>query len=238
MFMENGRNFKEKIPEAIGITLLLGFYFAFFIFVRGRIPDAEILLTAIKELYEAYGYYLVFFGAILEGTFLIGLYVPGSATILLGASLSKTGVVQYPIILVLATLGLLISYSINYLLGKYGWYHVLARLGLNKGIDIAKEKLEKNQAKTIFLGYFHPGSASFLSTAAGILKMPFKKFLVLSFLAQSLWAIFWGSLAYFLGLPMVEFLLKYFVFVLPAIIAIWMIRKFLMRQPFGSLKPK
>lgn len=210
------------------IALLLIFYFTLFLFIRGRIPDAETLLDFIKELYKTYGYYLVFFGALLEGMFLIGLYVPGSTTVLLGASLSKTGVVQYPIVLILATSGLLIAYAINYLLGKYGWHHVLARLGLNKGIDIAKDKLEKHQTKTIFLGYFHPGSASFLSTAAGILKIPFKKFLILSFFAQSLWAILWGSLAYFFGLTMVEFLLKYFVFVLPTIIAIWMVRKFLL----------
>ena len=227
--MGNNRSFKDKIPETLGIALLFIFYLAFFIFVRGRIPDAETLLDFIKELYKTYGYYLVFFGALLEGMFLIGLYVPGSTTVLLGASLSKIGVVQYPVVLVLATLGLLISYSINYFLGKYGWHHVLARLGLNKGIDVAKDKLEKHQAKTIFLGYFHPGSASFLSTAAGILKIPFKKFLILSIFSQSLWAILWGSLAYFLGLPMVEFLLKYFVFVLPAVIVIWMVRKFLLR---------
>lgn len=219
-----------RIPEGLGITLLIGFYLAFFIFVRGRIPDAETLLDFIKDLYKTYGYYLIFFGALLEGMFLVGLYVPGSATVLLGASLSKTGVVQYPIVLVLATLGLLISYSINYLLGKYGWYHVLARLGLNKGLDIAKDKLEKHQTKTIFLGYFHPGSASFLSTAAGILKTPFKKFLILSFFAQFGWAIVWGSLAYFFGLPMVEFLLKYFVFVLPTIIVIWVVRKIIIKK--------
>ena len=214
----------------IGITLLLSFYVAFFLFVRGRIPDAETIVSFITDLYKTYGYYLVFFGALFEGMFLIGLYVPGSTTVLLGASLSKTGVVQYPIVLILATLGLLISYSINYFLGKYGWHHVLARLGLNKGLDIAKDKLEKHQAKTIFFGYFHPGSASFLSTAAGIIKIPFKKFLILSIFSQCLWAIVWGSLAYFFGLPMVEFLLKYFVFVLPTIIVIWMVRKIIIKR--------
>ena len=228
--MDKNKSFKEKIPETLGIALLLIFYFTFFLFVRGRIPDAETLLDFIKELYKTYGYYLVFFGALLEGTFLIGLYVPGSTTVLLGASLSKTGVVQYPVVLVLATSGLLIAYAINYLLGKYGWHHVLARLGLNKGIDVAKDRLEKHQEKTIFLGYFHPSSASFLSTAAGILKVPFKKFLILSIFSQSLWGILWGSLAYFFGLPMVEFFLKYFVFVLPTIVVIWVVRKIVIKN--------
>src|SRR3989344_5172598 len=228
--MDSNKRFKEKIPEALGIALLLIFYLTFFIFVRGKFPDAETTLLLVKDLYKTFGYYLVFFGALLEGMLLVGFYVPGSTTVLLGASLSKTGIVQFPIVLILGTFGLLISYSINYLLGRYGWHHILARLGLNKGIDIAKDKLEKHQTKTIFLGYIHPGSASFLSTAAGILKIPFKKFLILSLFAQSLWGILWGSLAYFIGLPMIEFVLKYFVFVLPTIIVIWMVRKIIIKK--------
>ena len=227
--MENKRGLREKTRELLGIALLLIFYLTFFIFVKGRLPDAETTLLFVEDLYGTFGYYLVFFGALLEGMLLVGFYVPGSTTVLLGASLSKTGIVQFPIVLILGTFGLLISYSINYLLGRYGWHHILARLGLNKGIDIAKDKLEKHQTKTIFLGYIHPGSASFLSTAAGIIKMPFKKFLILSFLAQFLWGIVWGSLAYFIGLPMIEFILRYFIFVLPIIIVIWVARRLFLR---------
>ena len=225
--MENNKNFKEKIPEILGIVLLLSFYFAFFIFVRGRIPDAETLLSAIKDLYGAYGYYLVFFGALLEATFLISLYMPGVAVVLLGAALSRDGVIQFPVALTLAILGFMIGYTINYVLGRYGWNLVLNHLGLKKGIEIAKTKLEDSESKTIFLGYFHPSSASFLSTAAGIIKIPIKRFLILSFLSQLFWSLIWGSLAYLFGVMLVELFLKYFGFVVVGLVGIWFLRKYL-----------
>ena len=223
--MENNRNFRERIPEIFGITLLLGFYFAFFIFVRGKIPDAETLLGIIKDLYGTYGYYLVFFGALLEATFIISLYLPGATVVLLGAALSRTGAIQFPIALFLAILGFVIGYTINYVLGKYGWYRLLSRLGLKKGIEIAKTRLKDNQVKTILFGYFHPSSASFITTAAGVLRVPFRRFFLLSLLSQLFWSLLWGSLAYLFGATLVELFLKYFGFVVVGAIIIWFLRK-------------
>lgn len=224
--MENSKNFRVKIPESFGIILLLGFYIIFFLFVRGRIPDAETLLSAIKDLYGAYGYYLIFFGAILEATFLISLYVPGATVVLLGAALSRTGVIEFPIALGLAVFGFVIGYSINYFLGKYGWFNLLSRIGFKKGIEVAKTKLESNELKTIFLGYFHPTSASFISISAGVLHLPFGKFILLSFLSQLFWGIVWGSLAYLFGVALVELFLKYFGFVVVGVIGIWFLGKY------------
>lgn len=223
--MENNRNFKEKIPETLGIVLLLSFYFTFFVIVRGRIPDAETLLAAIKDLYGAYGYYLVFLGALLEATFPISLYLPGATVVLLGAALSRTGVIQFPITLTLSIVGFIVGYTINYVLGKYGWYRLLSRLGLKKGIEIAKTRLENNESKTILLGYFHPSSASFISTASGVLRIPFPKFFLLSLLSQLLWSLLWGSLAYVFGLTLVELFVKYFGFVVVGGVIVWLLKK-------------
>lgn len=214
-----------KVSELMGIFILIGFYIGFIVVVRGKIPDAQTLLSLISELYKNYGYYLIFFGALLEATFLISLYLPGSTVVLLGAALSRTGAIQFPIVLSLAMLGFVIGYTINYVLGKYGWYHILTRFGFKKGIDVAKSKLESHRNKTILIGYFHPSSASFLSTAAGILKMPFYKFLMLSITAQLFWGILWGSLAYIFGLVLVELFMKYFGFVVAGVVVIWFLKK-------------
>lgn len=209
----------------IGIALLLIFYLTFLLFVRERIPDAETLLSLISELYKNYGYYIIFFGALFEATFIISLYLPGATVVLLGAALSRTGAIQFPIALSLAILGFVMGYTINYVLGKYGWYRLLGRLGLKKGIEIAKTSLENNESKTILLGYFHPSSASFITTAAGVLRIPFKKFFLLSFLSQVFWSLLWGSLAYIFGLVLVEFFMKYFGFVVAGVVVVWFLSK-------------
>lgn len=211
----------------IGPFLFLACYIALIFFIRGKIPDTETLIGLLTGLYETIGYPLITLGAVAEATFLLGFYVPGSTVVLLGAALSKTGVVAFPLVYVLGTLGLLGGFIINYFLGRYGWYHVIKGFGLEKGIEEAKQKIERYDVWAIMLGYFFPGSASFLSTAAGVLKMPFQKFLMASLVAQGFWSLLWGSLAYFFGLPLVEFILKNFVFVILAIGAVFLIRKFM-----------
>jgi membrane protein DedA with SNARE-associated domain len=97
----------------------------------------------------------------------------------------------------------------------------LSFLGLKTGIEAGKEKLRKHGLRTILWGYFFPGSASLLSTAAGVLNMNFKQFLTVSIFAQSFWSLVWGTIAYFFGIYVVEFIVKYFIFVLIGIGIVW-----------------
>ena len=206
----------QKLVPFIGPLIILLLYAAFIFFIRGKIPQSpnEFLLF-IKTFYKDYGYYLIFFGAFFEATFLVSFFIPGSTVILLGAALSRTGVVEFPLVILLGTAGLVLGYTINYFLGKYGWYRVLSAFGLEKGIKNAEEKIKKHGAKAVLLGYISPGPAAFISTAAGILGMPFKKFLLISFFSQLFWAIFWGTLAYLFGTAVVEVILvnviRYFI---------------------------
>lgn len=216
--------------------LFLGLYVGLFFIILGKIPKPHDFITQLQKLYGIVGYPLIFFAAFLEALLFVGFYVPGSTVVLLGAALAKTEALYYPLVFIVGLCGLLAGYIVNYFLGKYGWHEVLARLGFEKGLVIAKKRIEKHGSKAILIGYFFPGSASLLSTAAGILRVPFKKFFLLSLLAQSFWGFLWGNLAYFFGVAAIELILKYFVFVLLIIAVIWIIRnKF---YPFGILKPK
>lgn len=193
------------LPIVIILIYVIGI-----IYIRGKIPSAAELIVELQALYVRFGYLLVLVAALLEGLFLVGMYVPGTAAMLLGAALSKTGVVSLPLIILIGTAGLVTSQCINYFLGKYGWYHVLSKFGLQRGLDEAKKKLEKHQGKAILLGYISPNPASFLSTAAGLAHMPFRKFLLLSIIAQLFWATVWGVTAYLIGAVFVEYFLKFF----------------------------
>ena len=217
----------SKISKLIGPITLFAFYVLVIFLIRGKFSDTPSFVEGIKNIYLNFGYPIIFFGGMLEAMFLVGFFVPGSIVLLMGASLSRLGIVEYPYVFLLGTSGLVIGYVINYFLGKHGWYHVLAWLGLEKGIGAGKKRLEKNTARTIILGYFFPGGASFISTSAGVLKIKFGKFLLLSILAQSFWSLVWGTLAYFFGLHLVEFVIKYFIFVLLGIGMVWGIKKYL-----------
>ena len=202
------------------------FYLVLAIFIRNKFPDVASLIRVVEGVYETIGYPLIFFGALFESMFLIGLFVPGSVVLLTGAALSRLGVVEYQYVYILGTLGLLIGYTINYFLG----YHVLSFLGLEKGLSTAKDKLRKYEYKALLLGYIFPGSGSLLSTAAGVMQMDFKKFVIFSFISQGFWSFVWGSVAYIFGMQIVEFVFRYFVFVVLGVVLIWGIKRFIVKH--------
>lgn len=208
------------------IISLVIIYLVVLYVIKVQIPDSASMVQLLQTWYALYGYPLIFLAAFLEGTFVISFYVPGSTAVLLGAAISRTGVIQFPWVVFFATLGLVCSYCINYILGKYGWYHALSRMGLEKGLAEASKKLHTHKKKTFFLGYFHPGSASFISTAAGVSNIPFKEFLFFSVISQLFWSLIWGSLAYIIGMTLVELLVKYFSYVVIFLIAVWIIKRY------------
>lgn len=210
--------------------LLIILYAVVIGFVIWKLPKPEDLLKVIESVYRAYGYPLVFLASIMESTFLLGFYVPGSTVILFGAALAKTGVVSFPIVLFLGTFGLLIGYTINYFLGRYGWYHVLAKFGFDKGILEAEKKLRQHGGKALFVGYLFPNGAAFMSTAAGVLKMPFPKFLLWSIVSQTFWSLLWGSIAYAFGMLFVEAFMKYFGYIVWGAIGIWVLKKYVFKK--------
>lgn len=231
--ISNKQDVEQNIPFSLLQFLpfvIIVVYVAAVFLIKGRLPTPADLLDTIKDWYMLYGNYLVFFAAFLEAIFLLGLYVPGSTVILFGAALSKSGAINFPIVLLLADVGLLMGYTINYFLGKYGWYHVLLKFGLEKGLDDAKEKLHKHGGKAIFVGYIFPNGGAFLSTAAGVMRMPFGKFFLYSALSQIFWILVWGSVAYFIGPVFVDYFMKYFGYIVLGIIGIYIFRKYVLKK--------
>lgn len=216
---------KLKPIHYIQIAVVIAMYVGLMLLVRKYVVDAPTLINHLKNLYDTYGYALVLVGAFLEGMFIVGLYLPGSLVVLLGAALAKTGVVSFPLVVFLAVIGFNLGYAVNYFLGKYGWYKLVGRFGLKSQIDHAKAKLEKYEVMALLFGYAMPSAASFLTTAAGILHFPFKRFLIASLIIQTGWTLLWGTLAYTLGLTFVEYFIQYFGFIVVIGLAIYFYKK-------------
>lgn len=225
---------KLKPIHYIQIAAVVIIYITILWLARKYIVDAPTLIKNLKNLYDIYGYWLIFFGAMLEGMFIVGLYLPGSLVVLLGAALAKTGVISFPVVILLAVLGFNTGYTINYLLGKYGWYSLVEGFGFKKHIDHAKAKLEKYEVMALLFGYVMPSAASFLTTSAGIMHFPFKKFIIASLIIQTGWSLLWGTLAYVLGLTFVEYFIQYFGFIVIIGLAIYFYKK--MPEIQGEMK--
>jgi membrane protein DedA with SNARE-associated domain len=175
-----------------------------------------VVIDFLKTFILKYGLIVSFIGAFLEALLLIGWYFPGSFIIFLSVILS--GSIPNAILSVcVITVAMFSAYAVNYMLGRYGWYHVLAKFGLEIAIKDAEGKLNRHAPKAFFFSYWQPGLASFTSTAAGVLKYPFTRFLMLSLAALVVWNTFWGVLAYTVGESILETLFNRYVILALAI---------------------
>ena len=162
------------------------------------LPTETEMVQIVSLWLSTYGFYLVFVGSLVEALLFIGIYFPGSIVIFLSVALApdvKTAIVT----VICVSLGMLLGYLVNYLLGKYGWYKLFLKLGMKNGIERAQVKMQTNDIRYVFYTFWNPGLAAFTSTAAGILKVAYKRFAILSVSAVLFWNLFWGVLVYSLG---------------------------------------
>lgn len=192
---------KIKVP-----ILICTFFVAVLLLWRlFGLPSEDELMSLARNYFERYGIITVFFAAIIEGALFAGWYAPGGLVIFLGVILSRSP--QQAVASVVATIfGFIIAYTLNFFIGKYGWYKALFKLGVRKSLEKANTSFEKYGFRAIYLAYWEPNLASLISTAAGIAKASFKKFFIVSGVATIFWAIFWGSITYIFGQKILNYL--------------------------------
>ena len=102
-------------------------------------------------------------------------------------------------VVLVVSIAFFVSYIMNYLIGKYGWYKLFVKFGLKKPLDNAQKRLNKHGLKAIMFSYWEPNLASITATAAGVLKLSIKKFILYSIIGVIVWNTFWGVLVFKLG---------------------------------------
>ncbi|MDQ5893019.1 MAG: hypothetical protein QG640_29 [Patescibacteria group bacterium] len=162
------------------------------------LPETEVLTSIVKVWFDAYGLPILFLSSILEGMLLIGSYFPGVFVIFVSVVLSDT-IPQMAAAILVATIGLMIAHVGNYVLGKYGWYRLLVKFGMKRSIEAAQEKLVKKGPIAIMSSYWLPSMGALTDTAAGIIQMPFKKFIVYSIGSAIFWDTFVAVIVYNVG---------------------------------------
>ena len=194
------RQAKELI-SLIWLPIFAFAAFASFYAVWGLLglPPKEEVVEMAKLYFEKYGLITIFVCAIIEGTLFAGWYFPGSFVIVLGVFLAGDDYVQLFGVFAVTTLGLLTSYVFNYYVGRYGWYRLLLAMGFAEAIEKAKRQLVRYGPRATFLTYWHPNLAALTSTAAGILQIPFRTFMLYTLAATLVWDTFWTIVGYTLG---------------------------------------
>lgn len=166
------------------------------------------LVELLGQFYDNYGYLTVFLGTLGENTALLGLFLPGNSLALLGAVYARLGTLNLGWVIGLATLGTILGYHIDYLLGRF----VLAgaanrwsasRLGrrvrLAGRLRLARRLIARHGGKAILISHLIGQLRSFVALSAGMTRMSYPRFLGYELVAATIWNTAFCMLGYFLA---------------------------------------
>lgn len=162
------------------------------------LPPADVLAEIVGGWFDRYGTPALFFSSMLEGLLLIGSYFPGVFVIFLGVLVADNPM-EAVVSVAVCTLGLVIAHIVNYILGKYGWYRILIKFGMSDAVEQSRIKLERRGLWAIPLSYWLPSVGALTNTAAGIMRLQFRKFLLFSVISSVFWYSLVGLIVYVSG---------------------------------------
>jgi membrane protein DedA with SNARE-associated domain len=165
----------------------------------------EWTLRHLERLFKDYGYWVVFFGVLLENSMFLGLLVPGAVILILGGLAAENGSINLYAVVALAIAATMIGDTLSYLVGRLGWTKTLERAGVDKMIERVREPMESNSTWIILAYHFAGYSRVIGPAAAGLFRMPFRKWAPLDYIGGMLWVLLFTTLGVVLGLAGVEF---------------------------------
>lgn len=173
-----------------------------------QLPSLDDLVQFLRTLYDQYGYLIVFLGALGENTALLGLVLPGGTLALLGAFYARQGTLNIAWVIVLAWIGTVLGYHVDYLIGRYALKRLVThwaptrlgrRLRIAARLRQARMLLRKHGGKAILISHTVGHIRSFVALSAGATHMRYSRFLAFELVAALIWNTLYGVLGYLAG---------------------------------------
>ena len=166
----------------------------------GRYVDLQAVLATVLAAYDRFGYLLVFLGAMLEHTVLLGIVVPGGTMVSFGGAAARLGSLQLPLAIACGAAGILSGASIDYWLGRTGLLRLLlrSRFGprLGPSLDRAAVALRRHGWWAITVVHAMGAGRSAMALTAGACRMPYWRFVLYELPPAVLWSVTFNLLGY------------------------------------------
>ena len=173
---------------------------------EGGSPHVSIMIPSILDLLRnavvQYGYWAVGAALLLENA---GVPVPGETILLLASFLAYSEhALRLPWIVFVATIAATLGDNLGFSLGYYGGRPLLLRY--QAFFRIQDRTLQRGEglfvrygAITVFFARFVFGMRIIAGPMAGVLRMPWRKFMVFNFLGAALWVTVISGAGYLFG---------------------------------------
>ena len=159
------------------------------------------MLDTLFAYFARYGYFVVFFGVMLENA---GVPVPGETILLAAGFFAAQGHFDLWMVIAIAAFGAMLGDNAGYAVGhhvgraaleRYGRYILLTRKRLRK-LDTF---FARHGDKTILFARFVTGLRVFAALFAGAARMPWLTFVAYNMAGAILWAVAITLLGFFFG---------------------------------------
>ena len=152
-----------------------------------------------KQLFESYGYPTVFFAPLLENTIFLGALIPGTLVMLLAGLSTHDGLISFWPAVLLGIAGAIIGDTISYGIGRYGWRRLGAKSRLARWAEEMREPLLSHSVWLVLSYHFAGYSRMIGPPAAGFLRMPFLRWMLLDYIGVAIWVFVFLSAGFLLG---------------------------------------
>jgi membrane-associated protein len=160
------------------------------------------ILDLLRTALVHYGYWAVAVALLLENA---GVPVPGETILLLASFLAfSEHELKLPWVIVVATLAATVGDNLGFSLGYYGGRPLLQRYQSlfriqDSTIERGENLFARFGAATIFFARFVFGMRIIAGPLAGVLRMPWRKFVVCNFLGAAVWVSVISTAGYLFG---------------------------------------
>jgi membrane protein DedA with SNARE-associated domain len=160
------------------------------------------IVDLLRSAVVQYGYWAVAAALLLENA---GVPVPGETILLLASFLAYSEHdLQLRWIIVVATIAATLGDNLGFALGFYGGRPLLVRYQSffrikNETVERGENLFARFGAVTIFFARFVFGMRIIAGPMAGVLRMPWRKFLIYNFLGAAVWVTAISSAGYLFG---------------------------------------
>jgi membrane protein DedA with SNARE-associated domain len=181
---------------------------------------------SIGDLFDRYGYWVVFLGTLFENTLLLGLLIPGVIVILLAGIAAHDGAMNPLYAMALGFAGTVIGDTISYFMGRIGW----ARFGNGEQLRTfsarVREPLMRRGAFFVLVYHFAGYTRVVGPAGAGLLRMPYRRWAPADHFGAALWVATFVGVGYLLGmagitLDSTDRYFRYVEWAILIVIAVW-----------------
>lgn len=162
---------------------------------------AGTVFQTLTSFFARHGYWVVFFGVMLEDA---GLPIPGETVLLFAGFLAHHGELELSKVILTAILGATLGDTGGYCLGRFGG-NALVEKGRNHlpffahRFDQAQKLFLRHGRWAVFIGRFITGLRVFAGLLAGLFRMRYTEFLFYNFAGAVGWATAVGCVGFVFG---------------------------------------